>query len=190
MTQAKNLFLILLCLATFAAPAADYEKGMEAYQRGDYATALREFKPLAEQGDAEAQNTLGVMYSEGQGVAQDDQIAMKWIRRAAEQGDAVAQNNLGSMYFKGQGVPQDYQMAAKWWQLAAEQGYAGAQYNLGVMYERGEGVLQDYVQAHMWYNIAAVKDLDLAAKNRNRVAEKMTPADVATAQQLARERME
>jgi TPR repeat protein len=82
----------------------DFEKGLKAYQSGDYQTALHEWRPLAEQGDAKAQNNLGVMYEKGLGVPQDYAEAVKWYRKAAEQGDARAQNNLGVMYAAGRGV--------------------------------------------------------------------------------------
>ena len=92
---------------------------MAAYYRGDYATALREWRPLAEQGNAEAQFNLGVMYSNGYGVPQDDAEAARWYRKAAEQGVAEAQFLLGFMYRDGHGVPQDYAQAHKWYNLAA-----------------------------------------------------------------------
>ncbi len=113
-------------------------------------------------------------------------------RRAAEQGDASAQNNLGHMYRTGQGVAQDYAEAVKWWRKAAEQGDAKAQYNLGHMYSYGLGVPQDQVQAHMWFNLAAFRfplgeDRDLAVKNRDIVAKRMTPVQISEAHKLARE---
>ncbi len=99
-----------------AAPAwADFEVGKEAYDRGDYATALTKFRPLAQQGDATAQ------------------------------------------------------------------------YNLGVMYSRGYGVTKDDVLAHLWLNLAAVRGLETARTLRDRLAEKMTPAQLAEAQRLVRE---
>ena len=168
--------------------SADYEKGLTAYNNGDYAIALREWKPLAEQGNAGAQNNLGVMYNKGNGVPQDYKTAMKWYRFSAEQGYANAQSNLGVMYNKGRGVPQDYKIAAKWYRLAAEQGIADAQSNLGVMYNNGQGVLQDYVRAHMWFNIAASSGGSKnSSKSRDNVAKKMTPYQVEKAQKLARE---
>ncbi len=98
------------------------------------------------------------------------------------------------MYATGQCVPQDYAEAVKWLRLAVEQGNAVAQYSLGVMYDNGQGVPQDYVQAHMWFNLAAsrfsaseTKGRDLAVKNRDIVASRMTPAQIAEAQRLARE---
>ena len=97
------------------APAwAGFDEGMAAHKRGDYATALSEFRPLAERGVAEAQFNLGVMYDTGRGVPQDYAEALKWYRKAAGQGNAGAQYNLGIMYEKGRGVPQDYAKAVKW----------------------------------------------------------------------------
>ena len=142
--------------------------------------------------EAKAQNNLGFMYQYGKGVPQDDAEAVKWYRKAAEQGYADAQYNLGLIYDNGQGVPQDYAEAVKWYRKAAEQGNASAQLNLGFMYGKGEGVPQDYVQAHMWYNLAASwyppgEDRDQSVKNRDIVAESMTPAQISEAQKLARE---
>ncbi len=102
------------------APAwAGFDEGTAAYQRGDYATALREFRPLAEQGAADAQFNLGVMYFKGRGVPQVHAEAVKWYRKAAEQGVAKAQYNLGHMYSYGLGVPQDQVQAHMWFNLAA-----------------------------------------------------------------------
>ena len=129
--------------------SAHLDKGFAAAQSGDYATALRELTPLAEQGDALAQAVLGTMYDKGKGVPQDYKTAVKWYTLAAEQGTAVAQFNLGEMYRNGQGVPQDYETAVKWFRLAAEQGAAIAQYMLGLMYALGIGLIQDNVYAHI-----------------------------------------
>ena len=175
------------------APAwAGFDEAAAAYRRGDYATAIRELRPLAKQGDAKAQFNLGVVYERGQGVPQDYAEAVKWYRKAAEQGHDYAQNNLGTMYKFGLGVPQDYAKAVKWYRKAAEQGHADAQYNLGVMYGKGQGVPQDYVQAHMWLNLAVSRyapgeDRDRAVRNRDRNAIWLTPAQISEAPKLARE---
>ena len=123
----------------------------------------------------------------------DHGAAAQTYRLLAEQGVAEAQSNLGAMYYLGQGVPQDYVQAVKWYRLAAEQGDAAAQNNLGTMYEYGRGVPQDYVQAHKWYSLAASQALTKAeshervVKNRDQAAARMTPAQLAEAQRLARE---
>ena len=102
--------------------SADAQKGLDAYKSGDYATALREWRPFAEQGVAGAQYSLGRMYFKGEGVPQDYKTAVKWYTLAAEQGVAGAQNVLGHMYRKGVGVPQDNVYAHMWWQIAASSG--------------------------------------------------------------------
>ena len=155
LTATLCLTLTILLGSIGGSASADLQKGYAAYKSGDYATALREWKPLAEQGNAAAQYNLGVMYDKGQGVPQDYKTALKWYRLAAEQGDVYAQTNLGSMYHKGKGVPQDYKIALKWYRLADEQGDADAQYNLGLMYHKGQGVPQDYKTALKWYRLAA-----------------------------------
>ncbi len=121
MRWARLVLAAIMVLAS--APAwADFKAGEEAHQRGDYATALTEFRPLAQQGNAVAQFSLGVMYLDGRGVPEDDAEAVRWIRRAAEQGLAGAQYNLGVMYRDGRGVRQDYVQAHMWFNLAAAQG--------------------------------------------------------------------
>jgi TPR repeat protein len=187
----KRYALILVTLLSLLIPVqgwgANFQKGLDAYNSGDYATALKEWAPLAEQGQAKAQSNLGLMYNIGQGVLQDYKKAVKWYILSAEQGQATAQSNLGILYENGQGVLQDYKTAVKWYTLSAEQGYASAQSNLGNMYATGQGVLKDEVYAHMWWNIAASNGKGEAQSNRDKVVEKMTPSQIEKAQQLARE---
>jgi hypothetical protein len=125
-----------------------------AYKRGDFATAKQILQPLAERGEAGAQNGLGYMYEHGQGVPQNYAEALKWFRKAAEQGYAMGQNNLAHMYHVGLGVPQNYAEALKWFRKAAEQGEASAQNGLGYMYEHGQGVPQNYAEALKWFRKA------------------------------------
>src|SRR6516162_11000778 len=90
----RTLIIVLLLTASGSdVSAGPLEDGIAAYQRGDFAAALRLFQPLAEQGDASAQSNLGVMYEQGRGVAQNYREAMRWFRLAAMQGDASAQSN-------------------------------------------------------------------------------------------------
>ena len=101
---------------------ADLKKGAAAYKNGDYVAALREWKPLAFQGDAKAQFFLGNMYYKGIGVPQDDGAAYKWFKKAAEQGLTRAQNNLGTLYMRGLGVSRNNTRAFIWLHLTAMQG--------------------------------------------------------------------
>src|SRR5258708_846048 len=87
-----------------AGPVEDFRDAVAAYRTGDYATTLRLLRPLAEQGYANAQTNLGIMYDEGRGVPKDYAAAAEWLREAAEQGDALAQSDLGDMYDMGRGV--------------------------------------------------------------------------------------
>ena len=164
---------------------ADFDDGMVAAQRGDYATALREFRPLAEQGDANAQFSLGIMYDHGYGVPENDTEALKWWRKAAEQGYANAQYSLGLMYRKGRGVPENHAEAVKWYRTAAEQGHVYAQHNLGEIYAKGIGVPRNYVKAYMWISLAKAQGHKSAVKILNIITKRMTPAQINKAQNLA-----
>ncbi len=108
------LTLAVLLWGTGEGWSADFQKATDAYNRGDYATALREIKSLAEQGNANAQYNLGMMYEQGSGILQDYKTAVKWYRLAAEQEDAGAQTGLGAMYATGRGVIQDNVYARMW----------------------------------------------------------------------------
>ena len=166
---------------------ADFQTGLEAYSRGNFAAALREWRLMAEQGHTDAQYNLGIMYANGRGAPQDNIEAVKWYRQAAEQGYTEAQYNLGIRYANGESVPRDATEAVKWFRRAAEKGLAGAQRSLGAMYANGEGAPQDHVQAYAWQNIAAAQGDELAKKNRKRIAESITREEIARAQKLARE---
>ena len=146
---------LILALATPVA-AQDFDAGEKAYERGDFAMALRELRPLAEQGNVHAQYTLALIYKDGTGVAQDHAEALRWFRKAAEQGYADAQNALGVVYALGAwGVPQDFVESVEWHMRAATQGHAGAQVSLGARFEHGDGVPRDYAVAVLWYRLAA-----------------------------------
>jgi uncharacterized protein len=140
---------------TFAGP---YEDGTAAFERGDYQTALREWRPLAEKGIAGAQFGLGVMYADGDGVEPDYGIAASWFRKAADKNYAAAQFELGRFYVNGHGVAKDYATALNWFRKAANEGNADGQFALGVMYQSGQGVVQDYATASRWYQSAAERD--------------------------------
>ncbi len=174
---------MLMMSFNHSAIAGDFEDGVAAHDKGDIATAVRLWTSSAEQGNASARFTLGLMYDLGNGVAQDYKTAIKWYTLAAEQRNSSAQFNLGFMYEHGQGVAQDLNTAVKWYTLAAEQGNASAQNNLGSNYYHGKGEPKDFVKAYMWYNIAAIDGKSInASSNRDIVAEEMTPPQIKKAQ--------
>ena len=130
---------------------ASFRRGLTAYNEGDYATALREWRPLAQQGDADAQNNLGVLF------------------------------------LKGQGVPKHYEKAVVLFRLSAKQGNSTAQSYLGGMYGLGQGVKKNLVTAYIWASLGAYNGNEKGAKLRDIFAKRMTPKDISTAQELARE---
>ena len=176
------LSMLLACGVT---NAADFNKGMEAAQSGDFKTALVEWTPLAEQGHASAQSNLGYMYAMGKGVPQNDKTAVKWYTKAAKQGSAGAQSNLASMYREGKGVPQNDKTAVKWYTKAAKQGHPRAQHDLGLMYLNGIGVLTSIRRGYMWWNLASYNGNKLAGENKDKIAKEMTPADISIAQDMS-----
>ena len=121
-----TILLLALAFGAGAVLAQDFNKGAAAYQSGDYAAALQEWRPLAEQGNAEAQGILGAMYNEGKGVLQDYAETVKWFRLAAKQGDADAQSNLGNMHYYGKGVLQDNIRAHMWFNISSSNSHKEA----------------------------------------------------------------
>ncbi len=153
----RGLFALLLTVLASAAlvtgaRAQNYDDGMRAYDAGNLSKALEIWGPLAENGDAVAQYSLGKLLEiGGAGVPPDLVAAAKWYQRSAGQGISAAQNNLGLMYAQGRGVPQDVARAAKLWHDAGGQDHVIAQFNLGLAYFRGEGVAEDRVEALLWF---------------------------------------
>ncbi len=145
------------------------------------------YKAQAEQGFANAQCTLGMMYSIGNDVPQDYAEAAYWFRKAAEQDEPFAQYSLGAMYSSGQGVSQDTAQSLMWIRKAADQAVADAQFFLGNAYLNGLTGAQDYVQAMKWYLIAKACGSTLADHNLQRLESLLTSAQIAEAQRLARE---
>ena len=130
------LLAIALTLSAVPVAADTWDDAMAAYNSGDYKSAARLFRPFAEQGNADAQNNLGVIYANGQGVPQDYVEAVKWYRMAAEQSNAYAQYSLGVRYANGESVPQDHVLAHMWFNLAAAQGLDPAKTNRDILAKR------------------------------------------------------
>ena len=187
MIRTALIILMLLFCISIAYASAGIDEAVEKYKKGDYKPAYKEFKALAEKGNAKAQYNLGIMYYSGKGVPRDPQEALKWFKLSASQGHPDAQYNLGVLYYSGIVVPKDHKEALKWFNLSAEQGESDAQYYLGVMYDKGEGVPKDYVKAYMWFQILTSKKYTSAKENRDTIAEMMTSSQIRKAQNLARE---
>ncbi len=156
--------LVLLFACCVCQPAiAGMREGVAAYNAGRFDLALDEFTAAANQGSAEAQVSLGVMYENGQGVLRDYEKALMWYRKAADQGHFGAQNNIGLMYAAGRGVPKNAGQAQEWFSKAAEQGFAPAQNNLAELYTSGAvGGKKDYAKALEWNRKAALQGFAIA----------------------------
>jgi len=188
----KLLVATVLCLFVTTSQADLLDDATAAYEKGEYTLALRLYRPLAEAGDSALQFILGTMYWRGKGTLEDHAEAFKWFRLSAEQGYADSQYMLGIMYSQGRAIPQDRAEAFKWYRLSAEQGQADSQYRLSLMYQLGLSAPQDFVLAHKWANLAASRATgeetrDKATQTRDKLAARMTLAQVAEAQKLARE---
>lgn len=130
----------------------EFEKGSVAYNKGDIATAINNWKAVALKGNLMAQLHLGQMYQMGDGglVPINLEEAAFWFRKAAEQGDESGQCFLAFMYKMGNGVPKDPALAMYWFQKSAEQGSALAQRELVKIYMNGTGTPVDYTLALEW----------------------------------------
>lgn len=176
----------MLMFAGFAY-AADYEAGLAAYESGQYETALAEWQPLAESGDARAQFGLGMLYANGFGVEMNDSKALHWFGEAAARDHAEAQYRLGVMHQNGWGVPMDDEAAAEWYEKAAKQGLTEAQVALGQVYAAEYCVRYDPVKAYKWYAIAAKLDDIDAVEKRDTLAQKLSPEELEQAKALVSE---
>lgn len=167
--------------------SSDFDAGDTAYQKGDYATAAKEWRALAEEGDAASQTKLGQLYEMGKGVEEDHAEAAKWFERAAKKGHAPAQSRLGEMYQYGEGVERDYEKAVALYRTAAERGYTKAQLNLANMLHAGIGMPVDAVGALTWFEIAAERGSKTAAQSRDDAIRMMQPGEVDEAKRRAQQ---
>jgi TPR repeat protein len=134
MIKLVALIITVVCLTTnsFAGSACaqtdeeDFRRGLSAFNTGDYATALKVWRPLAENDEPRSQAGIGFMYHRGMGVPADDREAALWLTRAAERGQAEGQLMLGILFFYGQGVPQSHVQAYAWCELAQINGNGDA----------------------------------------------------------------
>ena len=160
------------------------------YERGigvgaSSAEALKWYKAAATQGNVEAQFKVGQIYGRGEGVPVDRNEATRWYLKAAEAGHIEAAYYMGYRCQNGKGTPQNYPEAVRWYSKAAEQGNVEAMEGLGTLYLRGQGVPQNQVEAYKWFNLAAVKGQKDFAQARDRLAKKLSAAQLAEGQRLA-----
>ena len=194
--EKKGISRALLAKAKAGDAEAQYQLG-NAYNYGDevrrdYAQALIWYRKGAEQGNADSQFQLGGLYHFGHGVPQDEAQAFVWIVKAAQQSNIDAEFFISTCYTQGWGVPRNDAKAAIWLRKAAEQGDARSQFYLGHFYDSGEGVPRDYSEAYFWFDLAASRDVtgerqEEAVKRRDLVAPLLTPAEIASLQQRARQ---
>ena len=134
--------------------AMDLASGMAAFEGKHFSTAIRLLTPLADVGEMIAQHRCAIMFQNGLGVTQNDEMAYKWMKAAAEQGEPIAQHGLGFMYLEGECTEKNGAEAAVWFEKAANQGLVGSQTTLAIMYEEGNGVEQDLDKARALYKLA------------------------------------
>src|SRR5262245_34642926 len=183
--------LALFLLAAALPARADMASAVAAYNAGEFSAAYRELYPLAVQENPQAAYLVARMNLAGQGVPQNTQEGLKWLRMAASHDEVEAQVQLGMRYELGLGVTQDDAEAFRWYKRAAELGSPVAQLNLGVVYSNGRGVAADLVVSHMWLNLATAalppgQIRSSAAKLRDSVTARLTPEEVIMAHEMAR----
>ena len=178
------LITLLTITLTQTLSAQNFDSAVAANKRGDYKTAIKHLRPLAEGGLPDAQALLGAMYAHGRGVPPDPAEAIKWFRKGIAQDNHWAQHNLGYMYSQGYGVPQNNFKAAKWFRKAANQSNADSQSNLGAMYLTGNGVPQVFELSYIWLTVAAANGAKFALENRNIVTMNLTKDQLKKADSL------
>ena len=201
-SQTPQVWLYILMIVAFilGIPGNGFSNATEQYnhalslkKKGTYPQAYKLLLQLAEQEHAEAQFDIGYLYDFGLGVPKDRKKSLKWYRRSAKNGSPRGLAYLGSAYSMGMGgFPKDRAQAKKLFLLAAEQGHARAQSFLGGLYFSGNGIPKNKVQAYKWWalsekHLTSRKHRKFAREDLNQLKKKMTPAEIAEAEKLARE---
>lgn len=168
---------------------ADFEKGIKAYQGNDLPLAYKEFRASADEGHADSQFNVALMYEKGMGVGKDEKEAVVWYGKSAAQGNSAAQFNLGVMYENGRGTAVDFAKAHEWYRKASVQGDPLAIGNLGMLYVRGQGVKENKTAGMALLLISATKDPspENNAKRNITATRGLTPELIAAAQALSAE---
>jgi TPR repeat protein len=182
---------VLMAMALVACskkPKGNFDAGVAAFERSDYAAALKEFKPLAEDGHIESQGKLCQMYMEGKGVPINTPEVLKWCRMAADNGHPKAQFILGSMYARGGLVAENHARAGALFLKAADQGDLESLNGLASVLSYGTNLKQDVVAGYALYTVSAKRnpsEINYALSARTRLAQDMTPEQISQGEALA-----
>lgn len=178
--------VLILAVGTAYPATTDGGEGVAAFERADYAEALKRLEPVAAAGDAGAQFRVAQMLRYGWGTTADPEAAGVWMRRAAEAGLREAQAELGRMLRDGTGMEANPVEGLTWLERAAERGSGVAQLNLGRMYRNGIGTPRDRTLAYKWFTLAAQNGFVDGISNRNAMAESMSPEEIAAGERLVK----
>ena len=188
--------IIALCAVALLAASCTTSQSIPVSQEGPTQPSKREsavspvhaLRSLAEQGNAEAQFNLGLVYDRGREVPKDKHEALRWYRLAATQGDTFAQNSLGDNYWEGTGATKDDREAVRWWRLAADKGFAPAQHSLGkILSGGGQGVPADKIHAYIWLMLSAAQGDEEAGRQSDLLAKQLNHAEITTAKKLVKQ---
>lgn len=180
-TFSRIILAASLFLFSAVAYTGDFQKGWDAYNSADYATALSEWQALADSGDVNAAYGMGLLYGNGFGVDMNDEMALKYYGMAAEQGHGDAAFNLAVMHQNGWGVPQNDTAANTWYLIAADKGNTEAQMALGRYYAMDFLDTYDPIEAYKWFKLAEkLGDYDAQGK-REFIATRMTSEQLVEA---------
>jgi len=182
--RSATLTALAMIALTTPSALADGVAGLKAYEAGDYATALKEFLPLAEAGQPSAQAAIGQMYLDGHGLPKDPAQAAIWLEKAASGGNARARAQIGALYATGTGVQQDEMKASYWLLKAANQNVRQSQRFMSQRFYTGAGVPRDLAQSFLYAALSAKQGDPEGQQMVNILAKEMTPADQARAQAL------
>jgi TPR repeat protein len=169
-----------------ANPQTRLALALQALDGGYDRTAIELLEPLAAKGNAMAEFHLAVMYEHGWGTPKDAKKAVDLYTKAAEQSLVPAQARLGEIYLHGTLVLQDLAKAREWSLKAARAGSSEAQATLADIYERGLGVRADSIEAYAWNAVAAAHGNALAASQRDRILNALSPDDQGKAEARAK----
>jgi len=168
---------------------AGFEEGIAAYQANNMPLAYKEFRAAAEEGHADSQFNVGLMFERGIGVGKDEKEAIVWYRKSAVQGNALAQFNLAVLYEHGRGTAVDFAQANEWYRKASVQGDPLAIGNLGMLYLRGQGVKENTIAGLALLLVSATMDSSPENHAKQNIASTrgLTTDMIAAAQTLSAE---